>query len=130
MLAWYEDTASRIFTYHVTKLRKDFPGIVVNRDVKPFKPSEFPAVFYNVVSIAERGEDLNNQTINAVEMTLEVTVYTNTNLPQNKEISGRIVSLFKDLGFKVPMMPAYENSGNIYVSISRYRRVIGAGDEM
>ena len=76
-------------------------------------------------------DDLENNE-NAVNSGIEITVYSNRNLTEAKNIAALAADAMRNLGYRRtgPFTPGNVADTNIYRVIYRYSRVIGVGDEL
>lgn len=134
-MSWVYDRQTTIFSrvraILLSRLKSKYNDLYITEDnATPTNP-KFPTVYITFIGAAERGQTLENTTVNAVEMTAEVHVkVTKAQGPTvNQEVAWEVVDAFKTLGFNVtlPNM-ATSNIDGIYESVSRYTRVIGNGD--
>lgn len=130
---WFTQIESKYRSYFKTRLSKalsdytfDFPNEEINTD-----PARFPSVFFHEVAQSETGNDLDNSGVNAVMETIEIQVLTNDTLAENKDITATAALLMKQFRFNMISSPTYLKEGeNIRRSITRFRRIIGADDEV
>lgn len=134
-MSWVYDRQTTIFSkvraILLSRLKSKYPDLYITEDnATPTKP-KFPTVYISFIGAPERGQTLINNTVNAVEMTVEVHVKVTTaqGVTVNQEVAWEVVDAFKSLGFNVtlPNM-ATSNIDGIYESVSRYTRIIGNGD--
>ena len=134
-MSWVYDRQTTIFSkvraILLSRLKSKYPDLYITEDnATPTKP-KFPTVYISFIGAPERGQTIENTTVNAVEMTVEVHVKVTTaqGVTVNQEVAWEVVDAFKSLGFNVtlPNM-ATSNIDGIYESVSRYTRIIGNGD--
>ena len=134
-MSWVYDRQTTIFSrvraILLSRLKDRYKDLYITQDnATPTNP-KFPSVYIGFIGAPERGQTLENTTVNAVEMTVEVHVKVTTaqGVIVNQEVAWEVVDAFKSLGFNVtlPNM-ATSNIDGIYESVSRYTRVIGDGD--
>lgn len=122
---------SRVFGILKSRLGDKYKDLYITQDnATPTNP-KFPTVYISFIGAPERGQTLENTSVNAVEMTAEVHVkVTKAQGPLvNQEVAWAVVDAFKTFGFNVtlPNMAISDFDG-IYESVSRYTRIIGNGD--
>lgn len=132
MADWSQDLDSTIFTMvkiNFPKTLKDkYPNIRFTSADIVGTPASFPTVKIKVTGMVERGQDLANTTINAVDTTVQVDVLTNTSQSDADRIIGEILSIFKAMRFNITAMPIASQEGDVFRSIMRCNRIIGNGD--
>ena len=93
-------------------------------------PAEFPTLFLHELAPVELGQDLTNETVNAILATIEIQVWTNTTEDDCRNIIADALNQMKLLKFNVPEMPLVEVSDRISWGVIRCKRTIGNGDEI
>ena len=127
---WFARLESKILTIIKARMQKQSKY----RDVyftseSGLTPTKFPTVSIEELQPSETGQDLTNQTVNAVVETIQVITYTDTTKADCKKLMSEVILQFKRLGFNATMMPIYQTSfENVHQGIARFRRVIGAAD--
>lgn len=128
---WFTQLESRLFTlvsYRVKKALADkYTKIKFTTDDQSNGTPIFPTWYFHELQPVETGQGLENSTINAVIETIEVIVHAKSK-DSAKEIMAETVYQMKQLRFNVTMMPIVTSDSNIYSSVARFRRLIGAGD--
>ena len=89
---------------------------------------KFPYVTLIELPGQERGQDLEGTSINGGLFTFQADVIHNEKETIAKQIMDDIVPIMKSMRFQVSVMPAFESKPQEYRIISRFSRVIGAGD--
>lgn len=122
---------SRVRAILLSRLKSKYNDLYVTEDnATPTKP-KFPTIYISFIGSAERGQTIENTSINAVEMTAEVYVKVTSaqGITVNQEVAWEVVDAFKTLGFNVtlPNVPT-SNYDGVYESVSRFTRLIGDGD--
>lgn len=128
---WFSQIESKYRSYFSTRMKKALPDYSFNFPTGEMNstPTKFPTVYFHEVLQTETGNDLDNVGINAVNETIEINVYTNGNMSENRDITAVAVVLMKQLRFNMISAPVYTTEGeNIRRSVSRFRRIIGADD--
>lgn len=128
---WFAQLESRIFTlvsYRVKKALKDqYPSIKCTMEGESTSKPYFPTWYFHELQPAETGQDLTNNTVNAVIETIEIVVYAKAR-DDAKNIMTETIYQMKQIGFNITMMPVPLSDGNVYSSTARFRRIVGAGD--
>lgn len=130
--SWCFDIESLIFTKVKAEgnklLKTKFPKIIfTNTDVNKGTPI-YPCVYIHQINSSETGNDIEGHTINAIDMTMQIDVVTDTTQSDCRHISSVIGVIFKSLGFQVRSFPFTENGSAYYRYVMRVQRVIGHGD--
>lgn len=130
---WWTEVEAKYRNYFTARLKKALPDYNFNFPVEKSNstPTEFPTVYFHELSQSETGRDLENKGINAVFETIEIQVVTDGALAENKDITATTTLLMKQMRFNAIMMPTYlQEDGEIRRSVARYRRVVGADDNV
>ena len=134
-MSWVADRQttiySRVSAILQSKLKQKYRNLFVTLDNATPTDAQLPTVYITFIGASERGQTLNGDTINAVNMTAEVHVKTSTaqGAIVNSEVAWETVEAFKTMGFEATMPPmATSNYDGIYESVSRFSRLIGQGD--
>lgn len=130
---WFLEIESKYRSYFTARMKKALPDYTFNFPTESDNstPTQFPTVFFHEIRQTERGNDLDNAGVNAVLETIEVQIVTDESLAENKDITATATLLMKQMRFNIISAPTYLKEGeNIRRSISRYRRVIGADDDV
>ena len=122
---------SKVRAILLSRLKSKYNDLYITEDnATPTKP-KFPTVYISFIGASERGQTIENTTINAVDMTAEVHVKVSTaqGITVNQEVCWEVVDAFKSLGFNttMPNIPVSDYDG-VYESVSRFTRLIGNGD--
>lgn len=123
---------SKIKAQTLSRLKKAFPDLNITRDGRVQTEPMFPNVFISFLQPVEQGNDLENKTINAVLLTIqvEVTVTQEQGLAVADSVSWTILDIAKSMGFNASM-PYYDTTSNkTYRTISRFTRTIGYNDTL
>lgn len=130
---WFAEIESRIFTqisYMLTE-RENAPY----PDMKCTTVSQntvvnFPTMYIHELQPVEMGNDLVNQTVNAVLSTFEIQVWDNVSEKNCRDILTASILEMKKLGFNVTMFPNVTTDSKIAWGVARFRRMIGAEDTL
>lgn len=90
---------------------------------------EFPLVKLDTTGLAERGQTLEGNTINAVEVTIQVDVLSTDGQLETRDIAWKAVNALKQYGFSFTGLPLSTNEGEVYRSTFRATRIIGNADK-
>ena len=132
-MSWYEQIEPNVLTYvkymveelgYTPRFTSLLDKTVVDDNGVPKK---LPTVYIHLLQPTEVGNDLDNTEINGVLATIEIQIFSNN---YNESMSLRTITLdcMKRLRFNVPMLPVTTNQGDYFLTVGRYRRVIGHGD--
>jgi hypothetical protein len=130
---WFASLESRLFTI--------FKRLVTDMVGNEYTPhfgmesesntnAEFPNFYFHELPSPERGGDLQNDAIHAVFENIEVQVETNTSRYDCKLLSGYAMQALKQMRFEIHMSTDLGQSGNVYRSVIRCRRIIGSEDSL
>ena len=132
-MSWYEQIEPNVLTYvkySVEELgyRPRFTSVLDKTVVDDNGvPKKLPTVYIHMLQPAEVGNDLDNTEINGVLATIEIQIFSN-NYNESQSLRTITLDCMKKLRFNVPMLPVTTNQGDYFLTIARYRRVIGGGD--
>lgn len=93
-------------------------------------PPSFPFVAFKQIDNATTAEDMENNE-NAVNSVIEITVFSNKNITEARNIMSLVCDEMQKLGYqrKGPFEPKNVSDTNIYRMIYRFNRIIGVGEE-
>lgn len=132
MSDWSQDVDSMVFSLikarFSTKLKTKYPNIRFTNQDSSGSSAKFPTVKIKLTTMNERGQDLENTSINAVDAIFQVDVMTNISQSEANEVMTELLSLFKALRFNISTIPILSKEGDIYRSTMRCRRIIGSND--
>lgn len=135
--SWVFSIESKIYTIVKTRLEKAlstaYPDLFITQQQKLNDEPHFPTIYIQMLNSPEMGADLEGSNVNAMMVTLEthVTVNKSQGLSGCRRVAGAVLDNFKKLRFNVTNRGEItrETSDN-YIIISRFRRVIGANEEI
>lgn len=131
---WFSKILSIVFTRVKTivsnKLKKTYPNLNFTDSDREQKNPKFPTVYIHELPGIEKGQDLDNTTINAVLTTVQIDVIDNVSQNRTNEVMGEVISVMKCMRFSVVAMPEFQNTGGTYRQTARFRRLIGSSDEL
>lgn len=112
------------------KKKKDYPNInFTTSDSTPTKP-KFPTVYIHMIDSQEIGSDLEGTSIPGVNTSFQIDVSDNQSNKRTDDVSVEVLKLMKEMRFKPVTMPMHNNSGGVYITTARYRRVIADNDRL
>lgn len=133
MASWYAELEGKIFTrikYELAqKSGAKYPSLNCTTTSRAESPTQFPTMYLHELQPVEIGADLVGKTVNAVQETIEIQVYSNQSEKECKTIISDAIDEMKQMSFTVTMFPqTLTRSDRVCVSTARLRRLIGSGD--
>lgn len=133
---WYSEIESTIYTILQWKLvsKEDAPFPYLNCTTSSENESlegvsDFPALYVHLLPPLEVGQDLTNESVNAINATFEMQVYSNKSETQCTKIMNAVIKQMKALHFNISMFPDPQSSEKKYFAIARFNRIIAGGDK-
>lgn len=137
---WVFSIESKIYTIIKTRLNEAlsaiYPTLMITQQQKLNDDTSLPTVFIKMLDSPEIGGDLEGATVNAMLVTFETHVTiakegTNMGMSGLRKISAAVLENFKKLRFQmVERGEINKETSDTYTIIARYRRVIGADNEI
>jgi hypothetical protein len=106
-----------------------YPSLVVT-SANQNQVTAFPTLYIHELSPVEAGNDLNNQTINAVLETIEIQIWTNETEAECRQLMSAAILEMKRMRFNCTAFPNIQTDNKIAFGIARFRRMIGSGDTL
>lgn len=134
-MSWVEDRIesiySRVKSKTISTLRSEYPEINFTMDDSENTLAEFPNV-YMYFDVAERGQTLDGQTVNAVFMTVRTKVSASKAQGNDvaQKVNAKVRDEMKSLRFNVSGSPIPTTSGDVKIINANYGRVIGHDDPL
>lgn len=129
---WWASLESTIFTIVKTRLTKTlgntFPKLYCTMSPVTQSAAQFPTVYIHSADWIEAGNDLRNDDIHAVLLTMQIDIVANSTLTDAKKVTNECINIMKSLRFNVLSMPVYSSTENLYTGVLRFRRYIGQGE--
>ena len=132
---WYDKIESYILTilkYElVQKLLAPYPKLTCttsNQEESLDLVGNFPTMYVHMLPPYEVGRDLTNDTVNGINCTFELTVYSDKSEKECRQIITAGIQQMKKLHFNVETFPDPRTSDKKYIAIARLNRVIASGD--
>lgn len=129
---WYSKIEGQVFSQiqYMLKDRENAPFPTLNCTTvnENPNPADFPCLYLHELDPIERGNDLYNDSVNAVLHTIEVQVWTNEGQTSCKNIINTAVLELKRLRYNIIMLPTVKTSSGISWGVLRARRIIGSAD--
>lgn len=127
---WYMQIQSKVFTQIQYMMKKKYANLKCTTKNENGMPAEFPTLYLHELEPIERGQDLTNETVNAVLSTVEIQVWTNTTEDDCRKIMAEAVDQMKKLQFNIIAMPVIKTNDKISWGVMRGRRMVGNGDKL
>lgn len=134
-MSWIEDRIDQIYSRVKSKtikaLKDEYPDINFTQDDSENTVAKFPNV-YMYFSVAERGQTLDGQAINAVFMTVRTKVSASKaqgNLVAQK-VNAKVRDEMKLLYFDASGVPIPTTLGDVKQINANYGRVLGSQDPL
>ena len=132
---WYDKIESYILTilkYElVQKLLAPYPKLTCttsNQEESLDLVNDFPTMYVHMLPPYEVGRDLTNDTVNGINCTFELVVYSDKSEKECRNIITAGIQQMKKLHFNVETFPDPRTSDKKYIAITRLNRVIASGD--
>ena len=133
MDSWYSGLSEKIFTQLdymlTTKENAPYPELVCTT-ANQNSLTVFPTLYLHELTPIEAGNDLDNQTVNAVIETIEIQVWTNKTEEDCRKIFAAVLNEMKRMRFNITAFPAIQTDNKIAYGIARFRRIIGKDDTL
>lgn len=130
--SWFFDIENLVFTnikVNASKKLKDkFPNINFTTSNRTQGSPIYPTVYIHENAGQEKGQDLENKTINAVLSNIQVEVITDTSKDDAKKIASVCTDILKSMSFDITSLPVFEEGSSYYRLIMRCSRTFGNAD--
>lgn len=133
---WYSKIESYILTilkYELTqRLDAPYPKLTCttsNQEESLEFVGDFPTMYIHMLPPYEEGRDLTNETVNGINCTFELVVYSDKSEKECRNIITAGIQQMKKLHFNVETFPDPRTSDKKYIAIARLNRVIASGDK-
>ena len=130
---WFANIEESVLTQldYMLAQRTDapYPNLVVT-SANQNQVTAFPTLYIHELSPVEAGNDLNNQTINAVLETIEIQIWTNETEAECRQLMSSAILEMKRMRFNCTAFPNIQTDNKIAFGIARFRRMIGSGDTL
>lgn len=128
---WFAQIESKVFTQvsYMLSEKEDapYPNLKCTT-VSQNTVINFPTLYLHELQPVEGGNDLVNESVNAVLSTIEIQVWANTTEKECRDILTAAIVEMKKLGFNVTMFPNVQTDNKIAWGVARFRRMIGSCD--
>ncbi|MBO4783765.1 MAG: hypothetical protein J5521_03335 [Lachnospiraceae bacterium] len=115
----------------VQKLLAPYPKLTCttsNQEESLDLVNDFPTMYVHMLPPYEVGRDLTNDTVNGINCTFELVVYSDKSEKECRNIITAGIQQMKKLHFNVETFPDPRTSDKKYIAIARLNRVIASGD--
>lgn len=112
------------------KLNTKYPDIDFTTSASSSTTPKFPTVYIKRMQGAERGQDLDGSTVNAMLVTFQVEITDNISETRAQEVADNVCAVMKSMRFQILGEPVTDSQGNIHRNIARYQRIVGYGDTL
>ena len=120
---------SRLKAVGTSKLKSKYPNISFTTSDRVVGEPSFPTVYVRKMQGAERGQDLEGKSINAILTTFQIEVTDNgTNDSVAEEVADVMLDIMKSMRFQMMGEPITESTDTVFRCIARYQRIIGYND--
>ena len=132
---WFSDITSVVFTRVKAivnkKLKTKYPDINFTTSSVASTDPKFPTVYVKRMQGAERGQDLEGSTVNAMLVTFQVEVTDNVSDTRAQEVADSVCEVFKSMRFQILGEPFPDNTQRgVFRNVARYQRLVGYGDTL
>ena len=130
---WTDDLQSQIFSRiiydsEMQKLQKKYPDFTLTTSMVSDTDPTFPTLVFQITEKQEIGQDLNNQTINLVNVMVQIDIIDNQKEKKRvKEIMNLVQKIMKSLRFTLREERAIDTNDEKR-SILIATRPIGSGE--
>lgn len=129
---WFSKIEGKVITQvqYMLQSRAEapYPTLKVTSVNQASTPAVFPTMYIHELEPVERGQDLDNVTLNAVLHTMEIQVWTDKGQSECRGILAATINEMKRLRYNIVMFPTIKTDSGISWGVIRARRVVGAND--
>lgn len=131
---WYSKIESTVISQvkYMLKDRADapYPNLNITSKNQETKPASLPTMYIHELEPVERGQDLDNISVNAIMHTMEIQVWTNESQNECKSILTAVITEMKRMRYNIIMLPTVQTNDGLAWGVFRARRMVGAGDTL
>lgn len=124
---WYAGIEATVFTQVQYMLKKKYPTLNCNTTSETITPTQFPTMYLHEKQ-EEVGQDLTNETVNAVNSTIYLRVWTNTTEKECRDILTAASQELKRFHYNVKNLPTTQITDKIAFGEIMARRIVAGGD--
>lgn len=113
------------------KLKTKYPNINFTTSSVASTEPKFPTVYIKRLQGAERGQDLEGKSVNAILCSFQVEVTSKGSDTVAQEVADEVCKVFKTMAFQIIGEPFPDNTNaqtGVFRNVARYQRIIGYGD--
>ena len=132
---WYSEIESSVFTLlqYVLVEKVDAPYPTLNCTTSSENESlenvdDFPALYVHLLPPLEMGNDLFNEDVTALRVTVELETFSDNSEDECRKIMNACIREMKKLHFNVSMFPDPQTVDKKYFAIARFTRMVAGGD--
>ena len=130
---WWANIFDRIYTIVkkrlTTELEETYSQIYITNEDSVTKDNEFPTVYIHELPTREIADDLEAETINGINSTIQIDVYAK-NMTTVKSVMPYAVMNMKKLMYKMTAGPLYTTVDGVAYGFVRCRRIITHNDSL
>ena len=126
---WYTQIESVVFSQLQYMIKQSYPDLVCKTTSETITPATFPTLYLHETQ-TETGQDITNDSVNAVNSTIYVRVWTNTTETECKQILAAATSELKRFRYNVRSLPTTTITDKIAYGEIMANRIVGAGDKL
>lgn len=124
---WFKSIEPKVFTQIQYMLKKKYPKLACRTTSETITPAYFPTLYLHETQ-TETGQDLTNESVNAVNSTIYIRVWTDTTEADCKNILVDATLELKRFNYNVKNLPSTKINDKIAFGEIMANRIIGAGD--
>ena len=127
--------ASRISAICTAKLKVKYPSkygdLTVTTNSHELATAKFPCVYIQFLAPLEIGKDLVGQDVNAIYLTVQISVIVPTakKMETAREVTSVVTDAMKEMAFGATLAE-FADTDSEYRTISRFTRTIGCGESL
>lgn len=129
MAEWFTNIEPTVFTQVQYMLKKKYPKLNCLTTSETVTPAKFPTLYLQEKQ-SELLQDLTNESVNAVNSTIYIRVWTNTTQTDCKAILADAITELKRFRYNIQSLPTATISDKISFGEIIANRKIGAGDDI
>ena len=130
---WFSQIQSKIYTQVTYMLKKKYKNLNCTTSNENETPATFPTLYLHELAPLELGQDLTNESVNAIRCTIEIQVWASGGVSAELDCRNILTDAsleMKRLNFNISAMPSIQTTNKIAWGVIRCTRVIGAADKI
>lgn len=123
--SWAYDIGMQIYSlvsYELKSKLSNYDDLYITNKSKSTSSPQFPTIYIRELPSVETSRDLENDTINGIQITMQVEVTTNKDETELRKIMSVVADVFKKYHFNVVALLDIDDSGDVIKGIARFRR--------